>query len=275
MNKIRKCQELLLLWIVVKEKVSYQAISKRCDYLNYQYDLGIKKHPIRRLLFPLFLRGNIEYCDRNYFKATEPILITNKSRYVFTNICDSKELSNIPMIFKSIEKPKYKFSKEYVFNAITILKHFPSIDKVMNTFSQMSLVDVTSLIYEQKSKEYGIAKKDAPFSNWYFVYPKFSGKAGKVVSVPDWNINPDSLNIAHCYSRTFEKQENGRYILDFKTLKVHYFRFPIMLYRVLMIESLLNDSDPYYSDGYYVFPNIEWKIVKELNRILCNSISYE
>ena len=48
-----------------------------------------------------------------------------------------------------------------------------------------------------------------------------------------------------------------------------------MLYRVLMVASMLEGQCPYKESGNYIFPGISKSIVKELDRILCKSIRYE
>ena len=80
---------------------------------------------------------------------------------------------------------------------------------------------------------------------------------------------PDSVNVAYQYSRVLGKKSNGNYDVEQRKLSVNSFRFPIMLYRVLMVASMLEGQCPYKESGNYIFPGISKSIVKELDRILC------
>ena len=48
-----------------------------------------------------------------------------------------------------------------------------------------------------------------------------------------------------------------------------------MIYRVLLIECMAFKKLPRRVEYSYVFENIPFDIIKQLNRILCNSIDYE
>ena len=82
-------------------------------------------------------------------------------------------------------------------------------------------------------------------------------------------------SVDYQYSRVVGKKSNGNYDVEQRKLSVNSFRFPIMLYRVLMVASMLEGQCPYKESGNYIFPGISKSIVKELDRIMCKSIRYE
>ena len=90
-----------------------------------------------------------------------------------------------------------------------------------------------------------------------------------------WNVNPDGINVAYCYSRSIDGRGNGKYSLKDKRMYITSYRFPILLYRILLLESLLEGNTPFFEQGLYIFPNINLNIANQINRILNNSIQYE
>ena len=273
-SKIKECQQILIQWMCIKDKVSYQVIAKKCEYLNIQFGLNIEKHPIRVIFFPLFMTGNVELCGDMSFKLSPPVCIKKGDLYLYTNInkTSKEDETGYPLLYLSkSESSLAAVTKSYEFNASSILKSFPRIDKVVENFNALPENDFSSLVFSNPRFDYGIAKKEALYSSWYFVYPK----TRKICSIPNWLKQPDALNISYCLFRVLRGDYNGIYNKHSKELKVKQFHFPILLYRVLLIESLLNNGDPYSENGNYIFPNIKYSIVYELNRIMCKSIHYE
>ena len=93
--------------------------------------------------------------------------------------------------------------------------------------------------------------------------------------IPARCINPDAYNIGICYERVINKKVNGVYSHKLRQLKMSSFGIPFILYRTLMLDGLSERQFPIEYNGNVVFPNISSSVVKELNRILCNSIVYE
>ena len=273
MSNIKKCQELLLAWISLQEKVRYETIKKYCDYLSFQYVLQLKEHPSWHIFLPLYLAGNIDFCGDNYFKATEPIAIIGKDYCIYTNALNQPHMvmTNYPYVFRSKEVPSYDFKKIYQFNAISILNHYPSVEDVVATFEPLPINDFSNLKFDNYKVKYGIAQKEDWNLNYYFIYKDNR----RIVSVPNWSIVPDAINIAYNYSRSIDGRGNGTYNTTSRTLRVVSFRIPVMLWRVVLVESLLEGDNPYLDKGEYVFTRINGAVAKEVNRILNKSRRYE
>lgn len=176
-----------------------------------------------------------------------------------------------PFIFRSKEVPHIDFKKIYRFNAVSILKHFPTVKDIVSKFEPLPLNDFSSLKFDNREIKFGVAQKEDWNLKYYFVYPE----TRRVVAVPYWNVNPDGINVAYCYSRSIDGRGNGKYSLKDKRMYITSYRFPILLYRILLLESLLEGNTPFFEQGLYIFPNINLNIANQINRILNNSIQYE
>ncbi len=163
------------------------------------------------------------------------------------------------------------FKKIYRFNAVSILKHFPTVKDIVSKFEPLPLNDFSSLKFDNREIKFGVAQKEDWNLKYYFVYPE----TRRVVAVPYWNVNPDGINVAYCYSRSIDGRGNGKYSLKDKRMYITSYRFPILLYRILLLESLLEGNTPFFEQGLYIFPNINLNIANQINRILNNSIQYE
>lgn len=272
-DNIKKAQEALFAWICVQRKVNYQLIKKFCDYLNLQYNLLLDEHPAWKIFLSLFNAGNIDFCGHGNFKVTEPIAIMKDNVCIYTNIFNQpiEVQTDFPFLFRKEGKVDFEFRKEYRFNAVSILKKFPAIGDVVGGFTSLALNDFSLLDFENKSTNFGIAKRVDCNFNYYFVYPD----TRRIVSIPIWEESPESINISYCYARSLDKRGNGYYRLETETLYVDSFHFPVLLYRVLLLESLFKGYMPYCKNRKYIFQGIDIKIVSEVDRILNKSLKYE
>ncbi len=259
-----------MTWMVHKEQANYESIKRFCEYLNKQYSLN-EEHPAWAIFFPLFYAGNIDSIRSLYFRVTEPVVVHRKGIYVYTNVFDQPQdvVTPFPFIYSSKVMPELTENNVCEFNAISILNYFPTAAEIVNTF-QLSLVERSSLLFVDRKSNQGVAYiKDSTPKHYCFVFPN----SNKILDIPHWGNQPDVRNLAYCYYRSInENDNNGTYKLKDKVLSVKHFGFPIMLYRVLLLESLLEGYTPVKENDYYVFPGINASIVKQLNRILSNSI---
>lgn len=271
-TNLYKAQCLLLKWMSLKEQMGYDVIKFYCKYLNLQYKLGEEEHPAWKIFLPLFLQGNIDTIGDGKFRVTEPLLIDGERGYVYMNIFTEKyeDQTSIPFICYSKVKPQYEFSIEYKFYAKAILDRIPSIDKVVSSFEILSTNDFTNLVYDCKNKCIGVAKRIDVESSYYFIYPN-----RKIVSIPNWYADPEAINLAYCYSRVICQEINGYYSVEKHVLRIKKNHFSIILYRILLVESILKGGKPTSNFDYYIFDKISKDVVKKINKILCNSISYE
>ncbi len=275
MNDLRKAQEALFTWMCIQNTVRYDTIKKYCDYLNIQYDLKIEEHPAWQIFLPIFMAGNVDLCGEGIFKATEPIAVSKKGKYIYTNLFNQPSKNNtvFPFIYTSSEKnlPSFHYARKYELRTLNVLKKFPKVEDIVNDFTPLALNDFSNLTFDNDRCQYGVAKNQETNLSYYFIYPN----TRRVVSIPFWRNSPDSINIAFCYGRALDGRGNGIYYNAQKTLNVTRYRFPIMLYRVLILETLLNNYSPEIGKKTYVFRGIDKKIADEVNRILNNSIKYE
>ncbi len=214
--------------------------------------------------------GNIDFVVIIVFKVTEPIAVTKGILYLYKYIQSiSRCIYSISFYISQQRGTTYWFQKIYRFNAVSILKHFPTVKDIVSKFEPLPLNDFSSLKFDNREIKFGVAQKEDWNLKYYFVYPE----TRRVVAVPYWNVNPDGINVAYCYSRSIDGRGNGKYSLKKdKRMYITSYRFPILLYRILLLESLLEGNTPFFEQGLYIFPNINLNIANQINRILNNSI---
>ena len=87
--------------------------------------------------------------------------------------------------------------------------------------------------------------------------------------------NPDALNVTF----TYESIINGRFTCSYDTegkeLKFYRYGIPIVIYRVLLIESLLSGNSIEENNRFITFKGIKKSTIKQINRILLNTLKYE
>lgn len=256
----------------IRGQVGYEVIKNYCKYLNTQYEIGADEHPAWQIFLPLFKQGNVDFVGEGKFRVTEPILIKGNQNYIFTNTlhAEKKYATDFAFIYCSKIRPTLKFTTEYTFHAKEIFMNVPTIDKIVDGFENLSVNDFANLEFDNKKKKLGVAKRTDTETGYYFVYPN-----RKIVSVPTWESAPEAINIAYCYSRVVCEENNGYYDSLNHILKIKKFHLPMILYRVLLIDSLLNEGKPKSDYEYYTFDHISKSVINELNRILCKSIYHE
>lgn len=270
MNNLKEAQEKLYQWLACFEKKSYLSIRQNCDYLNIQYGLGIENYAIWQIFYPLVYSGVIDYVGNGYFALTEQQIIDLKTHYVISNPFEKENIypTEITGIFRAEKSNYIPQSKVVGFNALNILSRYPSIKSIVDGFYE-SIVDEDKFEYHNFKTKKGVAElKDGGLVR-YFSDPGNSYQR----QIPDKSVNPDALNIAYCYERVINQQDNGLYSKSSKVLKLQSFGLPFMIYRVLMLEMLSKNCYPSKYKNEVIFKNIEPRLVKELNKIFCNTIA--
>lgn len=153
---------------------------------------------------------------------------------------------------------------------LAILKTYPTIKDVVDGFPQ-TLQDESNLKYANSRTRRGLAELEQNGLTRYFSLPE----SLYIRELPSRNINPEAYAIAYCLTRVVNGEPNGIYYQKTKVLKMPTFAMPFMIYRVLLIECMAFKKLPHQEEYNYVFENISVDIIKQLNRILCNSINYE
>lgn len=270
-NNLFHAQRLLYEWLCLSGKRSYEAIRKNCLYLDEAYSLGYGSSSVWRLFNPLVKTGIVDYVGGNYYAACPKISLARGERVLYSN----PEGHNIiedetPFVGLYISKSSEAFSDAKPFDALSVLRTLPSVDRIVNNFPE-SVQDLTGAQFYSSKSARGLTKELNDGFVRYFSIPE------KVYEreVPSRASNPDAFNLALCYSSAVNGEHTGRYCVESHTLWVNTFGFPIILFRVLLVESMLNGFIPTVSDSTVSFEGISARIAKELNRILCKTIVNE
>ena len=263
---MREAQELFYSWLKEVEDVRYERIKQICNYLNHKLALNLEK-PTYCIFYPLLYSGVIEFAGNSRYQITPKCIISkNKKKNIVVSPSTLEELQETHFVGIYIQEDitNSYFSGSYHFNLITILKNTPTIFQCLSSYP---------LIYNSREKELndnlGLNySAENNFKRWYFV----DSKQKKCYDIPHHSTNPDALNIAYCYDRVIKQESNGYYDTKSKRLKMNRYNIPILIYRLLMVESLLAGSAPLIDNDYYIFENIDRRSYSELNRIFCKSI---
>lgn len=253
---MERAQKLLYQWLIERGRVRYERIKDICEYLNILCDLGLQK-PINNIFYPLLYSGIVEFIGDSRYHITPTCAISNNKRTITVN----------PLLPETLERTSYiglyrgecECTNSYQFNLNSILAAFPSIEQYIH-----SLQSTFSWRTSDFTNNIGVVQKRDDSLNQYFIEGK------KCYSIPHQSVNPDAINIAYCYGRIMNG--NGEYDAITKILRLKKFRIPIMIYRVLLVETLLNGSEVSIENEYYVFNHIDRKSYIELSRIFCKSI---
>lgn len=269
--ELKKLQDLFYVWMSKFEKRSLENIKIHCDFLNESYGLSLT-FPNWNIFWPLVFNGLVDHIGKGYYALTSPVIIDYGKHYIYVNYipneAKSKQLSIGIYMSDKLENPRaYNVIK---INPLSALKKFPSVEEVVDSFDK-SVRDPNELEYYNRKAEKGIAKLESDGLTRYFSIPERL----YMRELPNRTNNPEAFAIAYCFSRAINKEPNGIYNEDLGILKLPTFALPYLLYRTLLLHSFADGVMPEVIDRYYIFKNVPNIYVKQLNRILCNSIVYE
>lgn len=274
MNKtirLTDLQNLFYVWMSKFEKRSLENIKVHCDFLNESYGLNLS-YPNWSIFWPLVFNGLIDHIGKGYYALTAPIIIDYVSHYVYINYkpnnVKSKQLTSGIYLSEKIDNPR-DFAVIKV-DPLSVLKKFPTVKDVVDTFEK-SYRNPKELAYYHWKSGQGIAKLEAEGITHYFSIPEEL----YMRELPSRASNPEAFAIAYSYSRAINEEPNGKYNESNNTLALPTFALPYLLYRVLLLHSLSNGVMPEVRDKYFIFNNVPTSYIRQLNRILCNSIVYE
>ena len=229
-------------------------------------------YPNWSIFWPLVFNGLIDHIGKGYYALTAPVIIDYGSHYVYINYkpnnVKSKQLTIGVYLSKELDNPR-DFAVIKV-NPLSTLKKFPTVKDVVDSFDK-SHQDPKELEYYHWKSGKGIAKLEAGGLTRYFSIPE----EPYMRELPSRTINPEAFAIAYCFSRAINNEPNGRYKEATNTLALPTFALPYLLYRTFLLHALSEGVMPEVREKYYVFNNIPASYVRQLNRILCNSIVYE
>lgn len=264
-------QKLLYVWMSKIGRRSLDSIKANCDYLVESHGIS-SSSPIWDIFWPLVFNGVVDHTGKGFYALTEPLILKYAKHYYYIN--------NLPQIgnFSEVSAGVYLSDmltndcdiKEISVDPKSILKRFPSVDSVVDSFTK-SIQDEKELKYYDWKNRIGVAELENEGLKRFFSNPQ----KGYMRELPDRTIHPDAFAIAYCYGRALSGEGNGKYYSAQKRLVTPDFAIPYTLYRVLLLETMISKSFPEREGKSYIFNGVSAPLVKELNRILCNSIIYE
>lgn len=269
---IKECQRLLYVWMSKFENRSLDQIKASCDSLSAAKAIDTY-NPIWQIFWPMVFSGVIDHVGKGRYALSEPVGVNfGNCCYYFNHIPSVPyKATGYVGIYVSESKDLDDRIKITTCHPLSILKNFPSVDKVVDSFPQ-TIQDEENLHYlNRMGKKSGVAELMAEGFSRYFCIPEKL----YIRAIPDRSINPDAFSITYCYDRVINKEGNGTYDKKSQLLVMPRYAMPCMIYRVLFLQCLKNGSFPEVTDDSYLFKNIPGKVVNELNRILCNSINNE
>ena len=269
-DKIHNAQQLLYVWISHFDRRSLESIKQKCDYLNNIHELQLQ-NPIWGIFWPLVFNGVIDHIGNGYYALSDSIVLDYSTHCYYINASPNTQKSEDVFIgiklAQSVEETDFKVMRPVPH---TILKQYPNIKDVVDKFPN-TLQDESILKYIYPKTRQGLAELEQNGLTRYFSIPE----SLYIRELPSRNINPEAYALAYCLTRVVNDEPNGVYDKSSKTLKMPSFAMPFMLYRVLLMECMASKQLPRQTENNYVFENISIDVVKQLNRILCNSIHYE
>ncbi len=241
-------QSKLIMRLKKQSFVSWKQIQKTCKTLleayPESYSAQYGNFPEYKLFMPLLRNGICEVAKEN-----------EKTGYVaLPELADSEE----------------------TLNPLLLLNNFPCINDLINGFKKEDSLELKFKCnledkysykpFSEKSLEIGIYR---PEDKVYAVTLLFDGKAKRII--PDYNKNPDAINVARCFARCSKNQQLFTYHKQSKELSTcFYSELPILVSRALILfdkSQLKNAMYNYPLSRNQPYHNVDEKAVEELERI--------
>lgn len=272
-NNIIIARNLLLRWMACGErKRSYESIRKNCEYLDQAYELGLDDKAMWILFQPLFRTGVAEFAGKDCYALSPSVAIERNGLFIYNSPHPQKKNNDTPFtgIYRTVDNKDIEGMTVVNFDAKTVLRNFPSVKEVIDSFP-VSTEDLAHAEYYHFRGKKGLTKKQDNGMVRYYYIPDAQYQR----EVPGRAINPDAFSIAFCCSRSINGEVAGKYDTLRKILRMNSFGLPASLERILFLESMTLGEVPEETQGYKIFPGIDPGTVKQMNRILCNTIENE
>lgn len=282
MNKLIHLQVLLLKWLRHYNVRTIEQIRIICRSLCTSNNLDEKNSDLK-LLYPLLRMGYVEFIGNGNYQVSQSVIIyyPKITTAVGVNFTDEQKekVKNFSLNEDEFGTIRFQItSKEILqlhptlnchyqeFNKDTPLIHFPQIKDIVTTFEECNLAFENVLFYnnykwERGTKQIGIFKTASDSHIFYFRINE------KTFKIPSNTENPESWLLAECYQICCGRYDIFIYNHNNKTLTVKNFNLPILVERILRLNSLYQDVTIREKDFQICFPNITISTVKELNRI--------
>lgn len=272
-DKIDIARELLFKWMACEDrKCNYEVIRRNCEYMDQAYELGLNGNSVWILFQPLFRTGVVDFAGRDCYALCPTSAIEHEGHFIYNSTLPQKEANRTAFtgIYRTDDLDDVEGMKIVHFNAETILKHISSVREVVDSFP-VSIADLSHAEYYHYKRAKGLTKRLGDGAVRYFCIPEQSYQR----EVPGRAINPDAFSIAYNYNRSLNGDCAGKYDNRNQVLRMYSFGLPASIERILFLESMTLGNTPEDVDRTKLFPSIKPNVVKQLNRILCNTIEYE
>lgn len=282
MDKLIQLQALLLKWLRHYNVRTIEQIRIVCRGLCTSNNIDEKNSDLK-LLYPLLKMGYVEFIGDGYYQISQSVIIyyPKASTAVGVNFTDEQKEKVKNLSFNEDTFGTIRFqinSKEILqlypvlncyyqeFNNKTPLIHFPKVKDIVTTFEECNSLFDNVLFYnnykwERATKDIGIFKTSSDSHIFYFRIKE------KTFKIPINTENPEGWLLAESYQICSERNDVFIYNHNNKTLTVKNFNLPILVERILRLNSLYQKVTIQENDFQIRFPNIPISTVKELNRI--------
>ena len=282
MNKLIQLQVLLLKWLRHYNVRTIEQIRIVCRSLCISNNLN-EKNSVLKLLYPLLRMGYVEFIGDGNYQVSQSVIIyyPKASTAVGVNFTDEQKEKVKSFAYNEDIFGIIRFqinAKEILqlypvlncyyqeFNSNSPLIHFPKVKDIVTTFEECNSLFDNVLFYnnykwERVTKDIGIFKTSSDSHIFYFRIKE------KTFKIPINTENPEGWILAECYQNCSDRNDVFKYNQSNKTLIVSNFNLPILVERILRLNSLYQDVLIEEKDFQISFPNISLSTIKELNRI--------
>lgn len=282
MDKLIHLQALLLKWLRHYNVRTIEQIRIVCRSLCISNNLD-EKNSALKLLYPLLRMGYVEFIGDGNYQVSQSVIIyyPKASTAVGVNFTDEQKekLKNLSFNEDAFGTIRFQITLKEIlqlhptlnchyqeFNNNTPFVHFPKVKHIVTTFEECNSAFNNVLFYnnhkwEKGTKQIGIFKTSSDSHIFYL------GINEKTFKIPLNTENPESWILAECYQICNERDDIFIYNRNNKTLTIKNFNLPILVERILRLNSLYQDVTIQEKDFKISFPNILISTVKELNRI--------
>lgn len=282
MDKLIQLQAILLKWLRHYNVRTIEQVRTVCSSLCTTNGLNEKNSDLK-LLYPLLKMGYVEFIGDGNYQISQSVIVyyPKESTAVGVNLTDEQKEKLRSLTYNEDLFGNIRFqinSKEILqlypvlncyyqeFNNKTPLTHFPKVKDIVPTFEKCNSLFDNVLFYnnykwERVTKDIGIFKTSSDSHIFYFRIKE------KTFKIPINTENPEGWLLAECYQNCSDRNDVFKYNQSNKTLIVNNFNLPILVERVLRLNSLYQDVLIQEKDFQISFPNISLSTIKELNRI--------
>ena len=264
-TNIRRAQALLHGWLSQRGRVRYQIVKEACEYLNASMQLGLLS-PTGSLFWPLMRMGIADFAGSGRYALAPPAILAFKDRAYAINVCEDRS-STLPIGISICPVNQLPATpKAQRLSSLSVLKAIPTVQDVVMSWTEVRL-NGAELTYQGR-RRLGISKPERAGQMRYFNDPRQRG----VREIPSMQANPEAYPVAVCYQQVITGRSNGMYNEGKQMLVMNLYGLPTLLSRALMIDGMAVGRFPSEDGRDIVFYNISKPVVKELNRIMCQTI---